>query len=194
MDAIAKDAKVARITVYRRFGDKRELFRQVSHFALQMMNSYLREGLNTNGPPEVVLRSMIHRLMEVQLHPQFLSIMRLAIFESNRFPEIAKAYWGEVGYGLRPIIEYLEKLQNDRSISIPSARDAALQFAALAFGGVRYLLVKPSMLPGSREHWVESVYTTFARSWGLDTSHLQEINAASVSGKPARHSRIKTAP
>lgn len=192
MDAIAKDAHVARITVYRRFGDKRELFRQVSHLALQKMNNHLRESMLAEGPPEVVLRSMIHRLLDMLLQSEFLSIMRLTIFESGRFPEIAQAYWGEVDYGIRPLTEYLHELQEDRLISIPDARDAALQFITLAVGGMRHLLVNPSMSPTSRAHWVEAVYTTFARAWGLDSSHLKNIAARVVKGKPAHRSRPKT--
>lgn len=187
MEAIANDAKVARVTVYRRFADKGELFRQVAHLALSRMGQHLGAGLQADGPPEVVLRAMIDRMLQVHLLPDYLGVLRMAIFEAVRFPDIAKAYWGEVDEALTPISAYLDQLQAAGRISVPNIRDAAIQFFTLAVGGVRYLLVRPTNAPGSREHWVDAVYTTFARAWGLDTSHTQELRR-----KAGRRGRAKS--
>jgi len=175
LDAIAKDANVARVTVYRRFGDKRELFRAVARLAQTTLSSRLRDNLPMDGPPEQVLRAMIGRLLDAYVNPEYLGIVKMAIFESNRFPEIARAYWSEIDHALQPITAYLQQLQGDGVISVENARDAALQFTTLAVGGIRYLLLQPKLTAAGRQRWIESVYTTFARAWGLDRSHLDRL-------------------
>jgi len=167
IESIARDAKVAKITIYRQFGDKEQLFREVAHYAQTNVPRSLQAVVDAKAPVEQVLRQTIAQLQEALTHPDYLAVMRLVISEAPRFPEIARAMLDDTDFALGPLITYLQKLQDDGVIHITSPREAAIQMTALAMGGVRYLVQKPSVLPEARAHWVDSIYTLFARSWGL---------------------------
>ena len=167
LESIARDAKVAKITIYRQFGGKAQLFREAIHFAQTYMQTNLSAAVATEGPPEKVLRAIISRLRDVSTDPDYLAILRLEITEAPRFPSITKLAISEAGYALGPLIAYLQVLKETNVIVIDDARESALQLSAVAIGGVRYLLKKRTRSVAASRHWVESVYTLFARAWGL---------------------------
>jgi AcrR family transcriptional regulator len=167
LEAIARDAKVAKITIYRQFGSKTQLFLEATHYAQTYMQKNLSAAVGTEGPPEKVLRAIIARLRDVTTDPDYLAILRMEIAAAPNFPNIAAMAVAETGYALEPLIEYLQQLKDKGIIVVDDAREAALQLSAVAGGGVRYLLKKRSRSLAASTHWVESVYTLFARAWGL---------------------------
>ena len=167
IEAIANDSKVAKITIYRQFGDKEGLFCEMVHYANNRILTHLRTDIDTDGAPEDVLKTMIARIQESMTHPDYLEFMRLLISEAPRFPNIAHQMRDDVDIALEPLIAYLRKLKDEGRIFVDSPRDAAIQVAALAVGGIRYLLSTPSSEAQARQHRVEAIYQLFARSWGL---------------------------
>lgn len=167
IESIAREAKVAKITIYRQFIDKEGLFREVSHYAQSNIQRHLQSGIDVNGSVEQVLRQMIARLQEALTNPDYLAVLRMVICDAPRFPDIAASVLSDTDYALAPVIAYLQQQCNNGVLQIDNPREAAIQLAALAAGGVRYLIHAPSALPEAREHQVESIYQLFARSWGL---------------------------
>lgn len=167
IESIARDAKVAKITIYRQFGDKEQLFREVAHYAQSNVQRNLQAIVDVKGPVEQVLRQLIAQLHDALTQPDYLEVLRMGISQAPRFPEIARSFMDDTDFALGPLINYLQKLRDEGVIHIQSPRDAAIQMTALAMGGVRYLMLKPSTLPEAREHRVESIYQLFAKSWGL---------------------------
>lgn len=190
LESIARDAKVAKITIYRQFGGKTQLFREAAHYAQTYMQANLTAAVATKGPPAKVLRAIIGRLRDVTTNPDYLAILRMEIAAAPKFPNIAGLAISETGYALEPLMNYLQELKDKKLIVVEDAREAAMQLSAVAGGGVRYLLKKRSRSLAASTHWVESVYTLFARAWGLvpirraPPAHNDSIDPAARSKRP----------
>lgn len=166
LEAIAREAKIGKITIYRQFGTKEALFREVIVFARQSLREHVRATI-TDAPPEQVLRRVITRLIDVVAQPDFVAVLRLIIAEAPRFPDIAAAALKNSDFALGPLVDYLARLQSDGVIVLDDPHMAASQLAELATGGVRNLL-KPRSSRAVRAQAVDAVYTTMARAWGLE--------------------------
>ena len=166
LEAIARDAKIGKITIYRQFGTKEALFREVVSFARQSLREHVRTSI-TDASPKQVLCGVITRLVEVVSQPDFIAVLRLTIAEAPRFPDIAADALKNSDFALGPLVDYLARLQADGVIVIDDPHVAASQLAELATGGVRNLL-KPRSTRAARKQMVDAVYTTVARAWGLE--------------------------
>jgi AcrR family transcriptional regulator len=167
IEGIAREAKVAKITLYRQFGNKEALFFEVTRFAQAGVKRNLEAAVDMGQPTEVVLREMILRLHQGMTHPDYLAVLRLVIGESQRFPKIADAMLHDSDFILEPLIRFLRKLHKEGRITLESPRDSALQLSCLALGGARYLMVKPSNDPQAHAHWADALTTLFTRAWQL---------------------------
>ena len=167
IEAIAQEAKVAKITIYRRFGDKEELFREVVHYANAKVQQQLRFAIEVEGGAEVALWELIAGVQEAMTHPDYLALMRLIVSESSRFPDVVNQILEDADFALEPLISYLKQLRDEKGVRIDSPWESAIQIAALAMGGIRYMIHTPSSQPRARNHRVDAIYNLFARSWGL---------------------------
>ena len=168
MDGIGRDARVSKITIYRQYGDKRSLFLAVAYHALTGFRSALAAKALRELPPPAGLRELIRITLEAFRDPAFLEVQRLLIAEAVRFPEIGQAMLDEASYSLEPMVDYLSWLRAEGHIALDNPHEAALQLTAVAIGGTRPLMLDPAKERIDRARWVESVYTTFARAWGLE--------------------------
>lgn len=167
IESIARESKVAKITIYRQFGDKKTLFLEVARYAQSSIRARLQEAVDIDGSPESVLRNVIRRHREIATDPQYLAVLRLVVAEKPRFPEIGEAMIRETDYAMQPVVAYIERLRQAGIVVVENPSHAAVQMATLAMGGVRYLMHDPSSDPVGTERWVDSIYTTFARAWGM---------------------------
>lgn len=183
IEGIARESKVAKITLYRQFGTKESLFFEVTRYAQAGVKRNLEAVVDTDGQPQEVLREMILRLHQGMTHPDYLAVLRMVIAESQRFPKIAEAMLHDSDYVLEPVIRYLRKLHKDGRITLESPRDAAIQLTCLAQGGARYLMVKPSNEPQAHSHWADALTTLFVRAWQL------REDTGRTAAKPVRRRR-----
>ena len=166
LEGIARDAKIGKITIYRQFGTKEALFREVVGFARQNLREHVRASI-TDRPPRQVIRDVIAQLVEAVSHPDFIAVLRLTISEAPRFPDLAADSLKNSEYALGSLVEYLGALHAEGVIVIDDPRVSAFQLAELATGGVRNLL-KPRSTRAERKQMVDAAYTTIARAWGLE--------------------------
>jgi AcrR family transcriptional regulator len=96
MDRVAVAAGVSKATVYSHFHDKERLFIALIQQLVEVKFSFIFDRSNPELlqlPPEVVLRSIATRMLDMATNePQFLNFMRLILGESERFPELARAF------------------------------------------------------------------------------------------------------
>jgi AcrR family transcriptional regulator len=181
IEGIAREAKVAKITVYRQFGDKESLFFEVTRYAQAGVKRNLELVVDSAGPPQHVLREMILRLHQGHTHPDYLAVLRLVVAESQRFPEIAAAMLHDSDFVLEPVIRYLHDRRKEGLITLDSPREAALQLSCLALGGTRYLMVKPRDDPQSQAHWADALTTLFTRAWQVDGAQSKAAGRRTLS-------------
>ena len=160
MDRIAKASGVSKPTLYTYFNNKEGLFIAL----IQQMTGEHQQLLSVAGapnspmPPEQVLRKMATLVIDnFSRNQTLLTLMRLIIGESERFPELAKTFVREVKKPmLTKLVAYLE--------TQPQLNLADPMVAARMFAGslVHYLIVQELMhgkdiLPLERDRMIDGL-------------------------------------
>jgi AcrR family transcriptional regulator len=167
IEAIARDAGVAKITIYRQFENKEALFREVVHRAVSNARETMQATLVRHGADEKqVLLDLVERMYLGATEPKTLALLRLVIAEAVRFPELAKSLYAENSYVLAPVVDYLAEAHRTGKLHVPAPELAAVQLSTLAFGGVRFFISKPLAGPEERRAWAQGIVDLVMRGWG----------------------------
>ncbi len=89
MDAIAETAEVSKPTLYMYFGSKEQLFESMM---LARRDAMLEAFLDPSGNMVDDLHAFAWRYADAVMDKNMLSLARLIIGESQRFPEIGRSY------------------------------------------------------------------------------------------------------
>jgi len=166
IEAIAREAGVAKITIYRQFDNKEALFREVVHRAVSSARETMQATLvQPDAGERQVLLDLVDRMYLGATEPKTLALLRLVIAEAVRFPELAKSLYAENSYVLAPVVEYLAEAHKAGKLYVPSPELAAVQLSTLAFGGVRFFISKPLAGPEERRAWAEGIVDLVMRGW-----------------------------
>ncbi len=94
MDRVAIAAKVSKATVYSHFRDKESLFVALIHQLVEgKFRTIFAEEEALQATPQEFLSGLANRVLDTATNePQFLNFMRLIIGESERFPQLARAF------------------------------------------------------------------------------------------------------
>lgn len=165
MEGIAREAGVAKITLYRHYETKEQLFVEVARRAQLSVRARLGTMADADVPLETALRAIITKLYDGYTHPDYLAVMRMVIAEAGRFPKLGRAMLEDSQHISEPLVAYLQALKDKGQVDIDSPYDAAVQISGMASGAGRYLLLTPSRHPASRKRWVESLVGLFLKAW-----------------------------
>jgi len=165
MDGVARDAGVARMTLYRHFETKEEMFVQVARRSQLRVRARLEQPIDMSRSLKEVLHDIIAMLYDGFTQPDYVATFRMVAAESTRFPKLGRAMFNDMKHFSEPLVKYLGDLQRAGRIEISTPLEAAIQISGMASGAGRYLLVQPSRHPVSREHWVDSLTELFFRAW-----------------------------
>ncbi len=95
IDEVARQAGIAKGTIYLYFRDKEQLFRAVVRSLVQKRFDVLAGTFQ--GTAEQLLRALLSRMYsQVVRNEKVRSIVRLLIAESGRFPQLAEIYHREI--------------------------------------------------------------------------------------------------
>ncbi len=161
MDRIAKTAGVSKPTLYTHFKNKEGLFialvQQQTQVNRQMLAS-LPTAAYLQAPPEKTLSHLATNvLQEFSDNQSLMTLFRLIIGESERFPNLAKTFVREVE---KPLLEMLSTyLANQSQLNFPDPMVAARIFVGAI---VHYLLTQNVMqgseiLPMTRDRMVKGL-------------------------------------
>lgn len=171
IEAIAREAGVAKITIYRQFDNKEALFREVVHRAVSDARETMQNTLVHRVSDErQVLLDLVERMYLSATEPKTLALMRLVIAEAVRFPELAKSLYAENSYVLAPVVEYLAEAHRTGRLHVPQPELGAVQLSTLAFGGVRFFISKPLAGPEERRVWAQGIVDLVLRGWAPDSA------------------------
>ena len=168
IESIAEAARASKVTIYRQFGNKENLFRAALNLAQQKARSSFQSQVELDGDPEVVLKRIILGLHAGFTTPEYLAMTRLMIAESQRFPEVRHAIAETADFLATPLVLYLSKLKEQGVLNIDSPYWAAMQLGALAMGGVRFFYAEPLRNDAERDRWASSLHKLFWNSWRRD--------------------------
>jgi TetR/AcrR family transcriptional repressor of mexJK operon len=142
LEAIAREAGVAKKTIYRHFADKAALFGAILARLSAEWVAELEDIADVTRPPGDVLHDIGLRLLEVATRPDAIGLHRLMFAEAQRFPELARAYHANgTRYGLKPLKDYLKAQTAGGVLAIDDPTLAAEQFAYGVLGAIRMRIV-----------------------------------------------------
>ncbi|OAJ60153.1 TetR/AcrR family transcriptional regulator [Paraburkholderia ginsengiterrae] len=139
LDAISRDAGVAKKTLYCHFGSKAGLFDAIVRTLADAWVEELRKIVaNDNGPVAVLEAAALH-LLDVGTRSDMIELYRTLIVESRRSPALVDAYRDRCGNlaGTEPLTNYLRRAVERGEFTIENVDLAVEQFVYLVLGGVR---------------------------------------------------------
>lgn len=139
LDEIARDAGVAKKTLYCHFGSKAGLFDAILRTLSEAWVEELRHVVVKAGEPVVVLERAALHLLDIGTREDMIELYRLLLVESRRFPALIDAYRGRCGKlaGMEPLTAYLRHAVERGELALDDVDLAAEQFVYLVLGGVR---------------------------------------------------------
>lgn len=156
MDKVASAAGVSKATVYNHFQDKVGLFSALIQQLAQKKSVFNFQSLQ--GEPSIVLQRFATGMLEnVTTDPQILTLIRLIIGESGRFPELAQAFLRNVE---KPTIDALSQyLASHPELQLPDPEVAARTFIGSL---VHYIILQEilhgkEILPLERDRLINSL-------------------------------------
>lgn len=135
MDAIAAEAGVSKQTVYSHFGAKDALFEAIIEDKCdQLMAPVTLPAVPGQGPADA-LAELARRFLGVVLAPPNMSLFRVIVAESGRFPEVAEAFYrAGPAVAVGELAEHLAALDQAGSLAVPDPAASAKLFFAMLRG------------------------------------------------------------
>jgi len=126
----------------------------------------VQKVLDLSRPFEEVIESVVSLMVETCGNGNTRRLLRLAVAESDRFPQLGQLTYDRTIELMTPLGEYLKAASAD-SLTRKEALHAAYHLMSMAVGGFGYLLVKPSVFFGKSSYWVKSVTRLFAANFRI---------------------------
>lgn len=132
VDEIARSAGVSKATLYKYFPDKRALFMAVAHSECQLQASVAIDSINTTAAPREVLGQTGRHFLGFITTEFGQRIFRICVAESERFPELGRAFYDSGPAVMRAeIASYFEQACARGELEIDDPLLAADQFGEL---------------------------------------------------------------
>ena len=93
VDAIAREARVSKATLYSYFSDKRLIFSEVARIECNRQAEEAIEVIGTGGPIEEVLHEAASRVVRFFLSDFGQQVFRICVAESHRFPDLGRRFY-----------------------------------------------------------------------------------------------------
>lgn len=141
MDLIAQESNVSKMTIYKYYKNKADLFSSImkSHCE-KIFNHAPIIKYTPEQTPRAILTMFCEAFIDALLKPESIGLMRRIIGEVDLFPELAQQIWPK---NKMPILEafchYLQSESNARRLTIPDPEFAGRQL----FGMIKENLVYP---------------------------------------------------
>ena len=135
LDLVAQKAHVAKRTIYRHFGGKEELFGAVVRQRIDTLVALFPNVDADEGSLEQVLKGFAHELLAVVLSPETISLYRIIMGETSRFPELAQQFYNNgPAQVIAVLARYLAHQQQLKKIQLNNPETAAVQLFSLIQG------------------------------------------------------------
>lgn len=193
MDAIAETAEVSKPTLYMYFGSKEQLFESMM---LARRDAMLEAFLDPSGNMVDDLHAFAWRYADAVMDKNMLSLARLIIGESQRFPEIGRSYQ-KAGPDrlLQGIIIYLEDQKQKGRLTFEDGELAAEDFWALILSAPRNKALHiPDDVPGKAaiRRYVENGLKVFLRAYSKHPdSDIRQLKKLTDKTRTGGNTRVK---
>ena len=138
MDQVAATAAVSKQTVYKHFGEKRELLFAIVTDALDTAGGSVRERITTladSADIDADLAALAGDYLRAVMQEPVVQLRRLVIGEANRLPELARLYYEHAPLRTLGLLADAFAALHDRGVlNAPESTLAAEHFAFLIVG------------------------------------------------------------
>jgi TetR/AcrR family transcriptional repressor of mexJK operon len=182
MDEVAARARVSKMTVYRHFGSKEDLFAGViTDLCSQIVDQDLQSIFEQE--PYEALRQYAQRMIEIVFAPETIELHRIVIAESKRFPSLGKFFYASgPQVCIDALVAYFECNRDDPRFRMVDPLRAAEEFLELLRGYAHLrVLLKIEQAPSRRE--------IAAR---IDGAVRHVLHPAAMRGRIAGVAKLKT--
>jgi TetR/AcrR family transcriptional regulator, mexJK operon transcriptional repressor len=132
VDDIAREAGVSKATLYSYFPDKRLLFIEVARGECCRQAAEASDLITSGAAPRDVLTGAATRMVDFFLSDFGLRVFRICVAESDRFPEIGRAFYANGPALARArMVDYFRSAEARGELRIADKELAADQFAEL---------------------------------------------------------------
>jgi TetR/AcrR family transcriptional regulator, mexJK operon transcriptional repressor len=145
MDAVAKSANVSKLTAYRHFGSKDQLFAEAVTARCSAMLSATDASQGGIGDPRTALIGFGQAFLALIMHDEALAVHRLVIAERERAPQLGQIFHESA---IVPTKRRLALLIGQLSLPVDDKELAATDLLAL-WRGKPMLAVETGMTPWS---------------------------------------------
>jgi TetR/AcrR family transcriptional regulator, mexJK operon transcriptional repressor len=167
MDQVAATAKVSKQTVYKHFGEKRELLFAIVTDALDSAAGSIRDRLDAlpeSADVEGDLVALAGDYLRAVLQEPVVQLRRLVIGEANRLPELARLYYEHAPLRtLAALTDAFARLHDRGVLNTPQSALAAEHFAFLIVGRP----IDQALFDGARQALADVDVDAYTRS-GVD--------------------------
>jgi TetR/AcrR family transcriptional regulator, mexJK operon transcriptional repressor len=171
VDDIAREAGVSKATLYSYFPDKRLLFIEVARAECARQTMEAEALIGDMHDPATVLTVAGNKLIEFFLSPFFLRVYRVCVAESDRFPEIGRAFFASgAALARERLVKYFNEAEACCDLLVPDKELAADQFMELCKADVfpRALFgVGDVATAAERTRIVKGAVTMFLAQYGV---------------------------
>jgi len=140
LDAIAREAGVAKKTLYHHFGSKAGLFGEIVAHCRNSRIAELNGIMLASEEPAHVLKQVALHLLDFLTRPERVKLHKLVVLEVSRFPKLVRAVMydrrGALA-GMEPIRCWFRDAVAAGKLEITDPDLAADQFVHLVLGGIR---------------------------------------------------------
>ena len=169
IDLLAREAHVAKRTIYQQFGSKADLFGAVIHRLSDRIFEPFPNLTADSRPPEQVLTAFAHQLLVQVTSLEVIEVHRVVIGEAHRFPELAEQFYENgPARALTVLVQYFDAQNQLGILHISDSSLAAEQFLNLVLGEChRRILfgIDPIASAEAMQRQVAGAITLFLRSY-----------------------------
>ena len=190
VDEVAKRAGVAKQTVYARYASKDALFLAV----VDSVQASMPSAVSTTGPLAIRdrLQWIARQLLEVALEPSMLSLFRITLAVSHRFPTLGRSiYETRVKEAHAIIVEMIERAVKEGTLLVDDASVAAEQFFGLVRGELQFhCLLDPRFRPSRAQikRQLDAAIDCFMARYGAPAALRSSRRGRAKSAKKEAHS------
>lgn len=170
VDDIARAAGVSKATLYSYFPDKRLLFMEVANMECARQSQSAFDCIDMNGPPRDVLCQAGAHFLRFITSKFGQQIFRICVAESDRFPEIGRAFYKSGPERMRSVMgEYFRAAVARDDLQIEDFTLAVDQFGELCKADIWPRLifgVTDTVSDADIERVVDSAVKTFLARYG----------------------------
>jgi len=172
VDAIAREARVSKATLYSYFADKRRLFTEVACAECRRQAENAVANIDMTAPVETVLRAAATHMISFILSDFAQSVYRVCVGETDRFPDLGREFYASGPQKAQDIMAPYLKMATDRGeLNVDDANLAAFQFSSLCKTEIfdkRVFGVRDSYTKAEIDRIIDGAVEMFLARYGVD--------------------------